>query len=195
MSTHFSAARIVAIALAAVGAAIGVIALFVDYWHFTDPAYGYSMIDRTHGVSFVIGNSFLFEAAAIAGVAIASLFWRSAILWAFAAAFAVALFTAWMGYLLAPGINDVYFGRPTTEWGCYLGAGAALLALAGSLLGLRDAFSARVADGVVAVAATAPPASGAVPPPGWFPDPAGGGGQRRWDGRAWTNETSAGAPA
>jgi len=27
-----------------------------------------------------------------------------------------------------------------------------------------------------------------MPPDGWYPDPAGGGGTRRWDGSAWTDE-------
>jgi type II secretory pathway pseudopilin PulG len=31
-------------------------------------------------------------------------------------------------------------------------------------------------------------------PAGWYPDPAGGGGQRYWDGAAWTEHTAA-APA
>ena len=123
MSAPFSTQRVVSIALAGVGAAVGFVALFVDYWHFAEGSFGYSIIDRTHFVSFVLGNSFILEAAAIAGIAIASLFWRSAILWAFAAAFAIALFTAWMGDPLGPGLNASYLGHPTTEWGCYLGLG------------------------------------------------------------------------
>lgn len=31
------------------------------------------------------------------------------------------------------------------------------------------------------------------PEPGWYPDPAGGGGLRRWDGRGWTEDTVASA--
>lgn len=39
-------------------------------------------------------------------------------------------------------------------------------------------------------AATAPPPprdEPPAPPSGWYPDPAGGGGQRYWDGQAWTD--------
>ena len=28
-------------------------------------------------------------------------------------------------------------------------------------------------------------------PPGWYPDPIGGGGQRYWDGRGWTDKVTA----
>ena len=34
-----------------------------------------------------------------------------------------------------------------------------------------------------------------VAPPGWYSDPAGGGGQRYWDGSAWTDYAVAWAPA
>ena len=32
-----------------------------------------------------------------------------------------------------------------------------------------------------------------TPPEGWYPDPAGGGGLRRWSGTAWTEEVRASA--
>ncbi len=36
-----------------------------------------------------------------------------------------------------------------------------------------------------------PSLQGSAPPPaGWYPDPAGAGGQRWWDGTAWTTHTS-----
>jgi len=33
-----------------------------------------------------------------------------------------------------------------------------------------------------------------APPPGWYPDPAGGGGTRWWDGTAWTEQVGQPAP-
>ncbi len=33
-----------------------------------------------------------------------------------------------------------------------------------------------------------------APPPGWYPDPAGGGGTRWWDGTAWTDQVGQPAP-
>jgi len=41
------------------------------------------------------------------------------------------------------------------------------------------------------VASSGPPAG---PPPGWYRDPAGGTGQRWWDGHAWTGHVHAPAP-
>ncbi|MDX6441918.1 MAG: hypothetical protein QOE43_1647 [Gaiellaceae bacterium] len=189
MSTTTSQMRIVALVLALAGAAVGLLAPFVDYWHYADGDYGYALVNRHHLVTLAFANAYLIEGAAIVGLAVTSLFRRSLILWAVAAAFSTDLFLTWTGETVAPGIDASYLGHPTTDWGCYLGMAGAAVALAGAALGLRDTWERRAFSSVAAVAAGSPATPPGFPPAGWFPDPAGSGGQRWWDGRAWTNET------
>jgi hypothetical protein len=191
MNTHADTSqwRMVAVVLALAGAAVGLIAPFVDYWHYADGNYGYALVNHDHLVTLAFANAYLIEGAAIAGIAVTSLFRPFPILWAVATAFATDLFLTWTGETVAPGIDAAYLGHPTTDWGCYLGMAGAALAVAGGAVGLREAWQRRASTADRAVIAATPSMPPGFPPAGWFPDPAGSGGQRWWDGRAWTNET------
>jgi hypothetical protein len=188
MNERISELRVMGIAMAIAGAAAGVVALFLDYWSSSD-GYGYTLVQRHEFVTYVLANGFFIEAAAIIAVAIASLFHRSVLLWAVSAAFGADLFLSWAGETMAPGINASYFNHASTDWGCYVGLAGAALVVAGSVLGLKDAYLRPAQTAGYGVTSTVPAAPQGPPPAGWYPDPAGSGGQRWWNGTAWTNET------
>jgi hypothetical protein len=180
-----------AVVLTVIGAAVGAAALFVDYWYYASAHAGITMISRAHlGASLAFSSGYVMDTALILAIAVTSLFWRSAILWAAASAFAADVLITWTGQTLVPGIDGGYIGDPSIEIGSYLGIAGAAIALLGGLLGVADALtSARVDDTNGRVAGGATTLAGFAPA-GWFPDPAGAAELRRWDGRTWTNETS-----
>ncbi len=74
-------------------------------------------------------------------------------------------------------------------FGALIGGVAGVLGLVGAVL---------LAAGAANLGTAAPkrpqPAAAAAPattPAGWYPDPSGAGGQRYWDGSAWTDHVSA----
>jgi hypothetical protein len=183
--------RLAAVVLTVIGAAVGAAALFVDYWYYASAHGGVTVISRAHlGVSIAFGSGYVIDAALIFAIAVTSLFWRSAILWAAASAFAADVLITWTGQTLVPGIDGSSVGDPSIEVGSYLGIAGAAIALLGGLLGLADALAAARVDDPNGRIAGGPTTLAGFAPAGWFPDPAGAAELRRWDGRTWTNETS-----
>lgn len=129
--------------------------------------------------------SWFWAAPNLAGAALAAaggaavLATRSRLLASAAAGASLVAAFAWLAYMLSPILSEYDGGWDLGEglwWTGSIGALGAVVAVVGGLLG---ALPGSVRD--VATVGTSPDA-------GWYPDPAGGG-QRWWDGAAWTEQT------
>lgn len=84
------------------------------------------------------------------------------------------------------------YGRNSANCRKILDGISARLGVAGVPVGAPVGGVAQVAPaGAVPQVAPAQPAAQPATPAGWYPDPNGGGGQRYWDGSAWTGHVSA----
>jgi hypothetical protein len=71
--------------------------------------------------------------------------------------------------------------------GIFLMGIAGVITCVGAVFVLLTEFAGVPAGTPAPRPAAAPAPAPAAAPPGWFPDPAGGAGQRYWDGVAWTH--------